>query len=321
MQNMNTKSIFQNIADEIFGDKFCRDHDVAAASRFFNSLISAEKWGVISYEQSNFFIAQETDDMDRITKLATMLPTKLTLTNTRSIVTQIDHGVEYNKKIKGHVEWESYGFFPSGDFRSWFQGALPLLNAGIINYYPNTVDFIIYPDGKEEKDISSTVSIADTCVWSGQIKNKEYQLSKISTLEIPYLYDVSLSDFGEISVENVDILKNFRQFFAKTITEIDFQKEKEVAEFQYDLSRNVRNIETAYKKEALKLAGSLTLGTLATVGASLFLFYDLNALYGTILGIAEGGGVVQAIQNIFAYQIEKVTLKNEDCYFLWLLHR
>lgn len=318
---MDVKSIFQNIADEIFGDKYYRNDDIAAVSRFFNSLISAEKWGVISYEQSNFFIAQETDDMDRITKLAAMLPTKLTLTNTRSIVTQIDHGVEYNKKIRGYVDWESYGFFPSGDFRGWFQGALPLLNAGIINYYPNTVEFIIYPDGNEEKDISSTVSILDTCAWSGQIKNTAYQLSKISTLEIPYLYDVPLSHFGEISVENMDILKNFRQFFAKTITEIDFQKKKEIAEFQYDLSRNVRNIETAYKKEALKLAGSLTLGTLATVGASLFLFHDINVLYGTILGVAEGGGIVQAIQNIFAYQIEKVTLKNEDCYFLWLLHK
>lgn len=318
---MNTKSIFQDIADEIFSSKLYRNDDIAAVCRFFNSLISAETWGTISYEQSNFFIAQKTDDMDRITKLATILPTKLTLTNTCSIVDQIDHGIEWNKELQRFVEWERCAFFPSGDFCSWFQGALPLLNAGIISYYPNTVDFILYPDGKEEKDTSCTVSVADTCAWSGQIKNNKYQLSKISTLEIPYLYDVSLSNFGEISVENMDILKNFRQFFAKSVTEIDFQKEKEIAEFQYDLSRNVRNIETAYKREALKLAGSLTLGTLATVGASLFLFHDFNALYGTILGVAEGGGVVQAIQNIFAYQIEKVALKNEDCYFLWLLHK
>ena len=179
---MNTKSIFQNIAGEIFGDKLYRNNDNAAMCHFFNSLISAEKWEIISNEQSNFFIAQKTDDMDRITKLATILPTKLTLTNTCSIVDQIDHGIEWNKELQRFIGWERYAFFPSGDFCSWLQGALPLLNAGIISYYPNTVDFILYPDGKEEKDTSCTVSVADTCAWSGQIKNNEYQLSKISTL-------------------------------------------------------------------------------------------------------------------------------------------
>lgn len=318
---MNTESVFQNIANEIFTDKLSKNNDKSAAMDFIYLLLEAERTGKISYKQSNFYIAQENENMDRITKLATLLPTKLTITNTCRIVSQIDHGVYRDARIGDSVEWERYCFLPSGDFRSWFRGALPLLNAGVISYYPNTVDFLIYPDGKEEKDKAFTVEATDTCACSGQIKNKDYQLAKIAELEIPYLYDVPLSDFGKISIENMDALNCFRRFFAKNITGIDFQKENEIAGFQYELSRNVKDIETAYKKESLKLAGSLALGTLATVGASLFLFHDFNALYGTILGVAEGGGILQAFQNIFAYQIEKVTLKNEDCYFLWLLRK
>ena len=318
---MNAESVFQNIADEIFADRLSKNDDKSAAIGFIYSLLEAERMGKISYKKSNFYIAQENDNMDNITKLATLLPTKLTITNMCSIVSQIDHGVYHDARIKGLVEWERYCFLPSGDFRSWLRGSLPLLNAGIISYYPNTVDFLIYPDGREEKDKEFTVEATDTCACNGQIKNKEYVLSKIAELEIPYLYDVPLSDFGKISIENMDALTTFRRFFAKTIAGIDFRKEKEITEFQYDLSRNVKNIETAYKKESLKLAGSLVLGTIATVGASLFLFHDFNALYGTILGVAEGGGILQSIQNIFAYQVEKVALKNEDCYFLWLLHK
>lgn len=321
MINMNTKSVYQSIADKIFSDEFYRNDNRAAACYFFNALISVEMWGGISYEQSNFFIIKETDNMDRITKLATLLPTKLTLTNTCRFITQIDHGVVYDDELKRWIDRETYAFLPSGNFLNWLQGTLPLLNAGIVSYFPNSVDFLLYPDGSEKKDTSFTVELDNTCAYYGQVKNKDYKLSKIAELRIPYIYDISLSDYGKITVENMDALKNFREFFAKNITGIDFQKEREIVDFQYDLSRSVKDIESAYKKEALKLAGSLVLGTLATVGASLFLFYDFDTFYGTILGVAEGGGILEACKNVFSYQIEKITLKNQDCYFLWLLHK
>ena len=169
--------------------------------------------------------------MDNITKLATLLPTKLTITNMCSIVSQIDHGVYHDARIKGLVEWERYCFLPSGDFRSWLRGSLPLLNAGIISYYPNTVDFLIYPDGREEKDKEFTVEATDTCACNGQIKNKEYVLSKIAELEIPYLYDVPLSDFGKISIENMDALTTFRRFLQKRSQELIFGKRKKSQSF------------------------------------------------------------------------------------------
>ena len=201
--NETLESVFQNIADEIFADRLSKNDDKSAAIGFIYSLLEAERMGKISYKKSNFYIAQENDNMDNITKLATLLPTKLTITNMCSIVSQIDHGVYHDARIKGLVEWERYCFLPSGDFRSWLRGSLPLLNAGIISYYPNTVDFLIYPDGREEKDKEFTVEATDTCACNGQIKNKEYVLSKIAELEIPYLYDVPLSDFGKISIENM----------------------------------------------------------------------------------------------------------------------
>ena len=47
------------------------------------------------------------------------------------------------------------------------------------------------------------------------------------TLDIPYIYDTSISDFSKITVNNIDSLKNFKRLFKKEILNIDFTKEKE----------------------------------------------------------------------------------------------
>lgn len=318
---MAIQSVFHPIAEEIFSDKACRGSDVAAAIHFVYSLVEAAHNGEINYENTNIFIVKENDDLDRISRLASLLPTKLTLTNVCQVVSQLDHGAYFDCENKCLVEWERYGFLPQQNFLKWFKGALPLLEEGIINYYPNTVTFLLYPDGSEKRDERLTIKTTSTCASCGQIINKDYQLSHVAKLEIPYLYDISLENFGKISIENVDVLNNFRSFFAKTIAGVDFSKQKELADFQYSLQREVKSIEMTLKKEALKLAGSLTIGALTTIGASLILFHNLGELYNVILGLSGGGGVLQACHNIFAYQIEKISIKNEDCYFLWLLHK
>ena len=75
-----------------------KNDDKSAAIGFIYSLLEAERMGKISYKKSNFYIAQENDNMDNITKLATLLPTKLTITNMCSIVSQIDHGVYHDAR-------------------------------------------------------------------------------------------------------------------------------------------------------------------------------------------------------------------------------
>ena len=318
---MGVQSIFQPLAEEIFSDKRYKDNDDAAAIHFVYSLVEAAYNGDINYDKANLFVMKENDDLDKISRLASLLPIKLTLTNVCQIVSQLDHGVYFDCEQKCLVEWEKYGFLPQQNFLKWFKGALPLLKEGIIDYYPNTITFLQYPDGSEKRDERLTIKTTSTCASCGQIINEDYQLSRIAELKIPYLYDISLENFGKISTENIDILNNFRSFFAKTIAGIDFTKKKEIADFQYSLQREVKGIEMSLKKEALKLAGSLTIGALTTIGASLMLFHNLGELYDVILGLSGGGGALQACHNIFAYQIEKISIKNEDCYFLCLLHK
>ena len=64
---MNAESVFQNIADEIFADRLSKNDDKSAAIGFIYSLLEAERMGKISYKKSNFYIAQENDNMDNIT--------------------------------------------------------------------------------------------------------------------------------------------------------------------------------------------------------------------------------------------------------------
>lgn len=71
----------------------------------------------------------------------------------------------------------------------------------------------------------------------------------------------------------------------------------------------------------MKTAKNLSIGTIAALGATLYLLTDPKELYQIIADITNGGIATLALKNIFNYTINKQTIKGKDCYFLWLLHR
>lgn len=138
---------------------------------------------------------------------------------------------------------------PERNFRKWLNGGLALLDEGIISYYPNTVTYLHYPGRIEIMDNEYTITPKSTCATFGKIVNEKYHLYKIADVKIPYLFDLPLDAFSRICIDNVDSLKQFGYFFAKNIAQIDFNKENEIADFEYSLHREVKEIEILLKKK------------------------------------------------------------------------
>lgn len=311
---MEIKDVFKkSIATKSLLDNY---HDLALPSRICYDLYSAVEAHQIKYDNANFYVLSEDSDINRIVKIATLMPSTITLTNLNSIVTQIDHGVWYENGQ--FIEYEVNCHLPSKEF---FLNYGDLLTEGIIQYYPNTAYYLIYPDGKEEWSKTNTIEHPNA-VLESETKESTLELFRnLITLDIPYIYDTSISDFSKITVNNIDSLKNFKRLFKKEILNIDFTKEKEKADFEYTMNSAVNQLGVKYKQENSKLRKNIIIGSIATVATSLLVFSDINQLTSCLAGLTEGAGLIHFMKQLFDFRVEKIALKDNDYYFLWLIKK
>ena len=179
----------------------------------------------------------------------------------------------------------------------------------------------INPDGKEEWSKTNTIEHPNA-VLESETKESTLELFRnLITLDIPYIYDTSISDFSKITVNNIDSLKNFKRLFKKEILNIDFTKEKEKADFEYTMNSAVNQLGVKYKQENSKLRKNIIIGSIATVATSLLVFSDINQLTSCLAGLTEGAGLIHFMKQLFDFRVEKIALKDNDYYFLWLIKK
>lgn len=270
----------------------------------------------INYDNANFFLLSEGANVDRIVRLSTLMPSPITLTNLNSHVCQIDHGVWYESGK--YLEYELNCHLPSEGF---FKKYGELLIEGIIQYYPNTAYYVMNPDEKNEWSKPYIIEHPNAVHETESINSVLHLFEKVLTLDIPYIDDPSITDFSKISINNIDSLNNFRRLFKKEILRIDFTKEKEKADFEYTLNSEVNQLGVKYKQECSRLRNNLLMGTIATVATSLLVFSDINQLTRCLAGLTEGTGLIHFIKKIYDFHIQRIAIKENDYYFLWLLKK
>ena len=321
---MEIKDIVRQAADS-FDTKL--RHGIPLEDMVCLELYQAANAGIINYDNAKFCVLDENADYDRIIKLSTLMPTPITLTNLNSTVTQIDHGVcldetmqnkNYHPATRGLSEYEVLCHLPKPGLIS---NCLDLFTEGIIQYYPNTAYYFYHPDGSEEFSRKNTIT------FSGGMIHDDYPttisksvIDAALTLNIPYIYDVPIHDYSNVTLENTDALARFRKFFWDNVVNVDWKNTKERGEFENELKANVGNIESLYKKEMLKFRKSLAIGAFATALVSLYVFPDSDELLKTIVGFSGGTGLLHFLTSILDFCVEKVTIKEMDCYFLWVCH-
>lgn len=290
--------------------------DILLSTSVCYDLFSSFFSNQINYDNASFYLITEGSNVDRIVRLSTLMPSPITFTNLNSSVYQMSHGV-WNENGK-NIEWELNCHLPSEGF---FKNYGELLAEGIIQYYPNTAYYIINPDGSCEWSKRYTIDHPNTVYEAGSINSISRLFDKVITLDIPYIDAPSITDFSKITIDNIDSLNNFRRLFKKEILNIDFSKEKEKAELECTLNDSVNQLGVKYKQECSKLKKSLLVGTVATVATSLLIFSDINQLLNCLSGLTEGTGLIYFIKTIYDFHIEKIAIKENDLYFLWLLKK
>lgn len=295
-------------------DLYVSDYSLATLSR---DLHAAHRCGFLTYGDSNVFVIREQADAERIVKLSTILPDPLSITFGECTAHTIDKEFDFCNPKNGAVsEYDVYCHLPQLDYPRWFQESLPLLQNGLLKYYPN----VFY----EEINSSGHTLIkydhfsASRLTWDTNYNINNY-VNKILTLEIPYFYDVPLEKYIDVVFENRDSLNTFRRYFDKEIVNVDLCQRNELIDFEYELNRQVSSITNLYKSECLKLIKGLTIGTLSTITAVMLAFSSADKLIEAIIGASGAAGLIPALTNFIDFNISKMRLKSKDLYFLWLL--
>lgn len=283
-------------------------------------LYQAFSAGLIDYDNANYYVLNQNSNIDRTLKLSVLMPDTITLTNINPVVSQIDHGIYFDPEkvnennLRGDCEYEVFCHIPQKEL---ITRCPELFTEGIIQYYPNIAYYFLNDDGSVTLSKKNIVDSPRGILEASATSNTDIFNAAIS-LDIPYIYDVPISDYGKIALDNLDALQTFRKFFGKTILNIDLNKNNERIDFEYELRKSINELTTSYKKECLKLKRNVTIGTLTTICLSIVAFSDFNELLKCISGISGGAGLTKLLSDIFDFRIEKVKLKGNDCYFLWL---
>lgn len=301
------------------------NNDLIASSIFCAKMCSAQKQGIITYENEKFFIAEDNDDMDKLIRLAVFMPEVLTITNISSKVYKIDGSVFFSKETERMHEYELYCCLPERRFINWFLKTRELFENGLVKYYPNTLEIIKDVNGLDVANDSYMIKKEETyctgCAVSGTIENTSYPLSEIIKIEIPYIYDISLETFTQIVLDNLDQLKRFQIFFSANALNIDPNNKAEKLAFQYELQQNVLQIANAYKTDIAKVVKSFVMSSLHTLTVYLLICPDKEILLQNIIGLIGGYGILNIGSSIYDLKINKIKIKENACYLLWLFSK
>jgi hypothetical protein len=270
----------------------------------------------INYDNADFYIISEATDVDRIVRLATLMPSTVTFTNLNNTVVQIDHGIwhDHNEIISYEVDCH----LPDNHF---FRNYKTLLTEGVIQYYPNTAYYIEHPNGKTEWSKVNTIEHPNAVIELNEQAPPSDLLNQMLSFEIPYLFETPIEDFSKIVIQNMDALRTFKSMFNKELCSLDMTKQKEKSDFEWTMNSEVKRIANDYRRESLKLKKNLIIGSIATATSVLLVLSDIGQLTSVLSSLTGGAGIYKLINDTVDFHINKTKIKEENYYFLWLLKK
>jgi hypothetical protein len=157
----------------------------------------------------------------------------------------------------------------------------------------------------------------------GDIMLSNSEFAPILNIELPVLESIDFDTLFKLMADFPDELCAFRDFLHSSVEQMlnaatgstDFAHN--CRKIERDIREHLRKLESDYKKTRLKTAFSLT--GCAVVSWMLALYCILRGK-GDILTILGPGGMVFTLSAAYSeYLIQRLSLKNDPAYFLWLL--
>ena len=213
----------------------------------------------------------------------------------------------------------------------WLQVGRPLLIEGNLFYSPH-FDYEGPVDEKRRPLVSSFTSLRDALIVNRRVLDRLSKKSlkaglvkPILQLELPILEQVDLSTFAKITVDENELLANFRTFLHRQLLGIDASRgsngyKADLDKLSLDIADAVRRLDSETQKMSLKGWFQATGAVVATCTA-LLIALDQPTL-ASFASVGGGGGalwlVTKAMEEILSRQRD---LKDLPVFYMWLLSK
>jgi hypothetical protein len=229
----------------------------------------------------------------------------------------------------------------------WIVDAAPFVQAGDVAYYPlieqqqyatasyskseaysGTRGFDMFRCWKSPHQIGQPLSFKATHAGlpDGEALLTEPDLAPLLNLELPVLEEISFDALFRVMADYPDELCSFRNLLYSCVDEIgtaavgsnEFYAACRKIERQ--IQDGVRKLRSDYKKARIAAAFSLT--GCAVASWTLALYCILGTGGGDILRVLGPGGIAYTASAAYSqYLVKTLELRDNPCYFLWVLGR
>lgn len=276
---------------------------------------------------NSIYITKDDNDLSYITKRCFLISDGLTLSckSRKSIRFNVDYSTENDGYSTGYYSFNNN----LNKLGIWIQQSRSLLIDGKLSYYPNTYAYTYddkgYMSMKNVKTLTDLTNVSDSMISSHKLTTISSDCNNINfepvlALDIPIIDSIDLESFCNISLDNAESLNNFQTFLKHRLLSIDTITQSEIEKLSLELKLQLNDIKSNYKNTIYKYHMNTLIGGISTVTALLFLIApDISSLIQGAIGVSSTCGLLSFLKSSANYFIEKNSLKNKNCYFLWVI--
>lgn len=319
------KNFFKNISKEIY------ESPEKLASEFLYYLMhNFSQNNICDYNNANVIIVNNENSLEHVTKRCILISEQLFISNNPCLLPK----KIYKDIGKNFIAYEYFSYNNNlSSLGKWIQNSKALLINGMVTYIPN--GYINYYDcdaygsytyGGTFNEYINNVSVTNEILSSSKkiitiSKNKSFNyIEPILSLNIPILDNIDMEDFSNITLENLDELQNFQTYLKYELLSIDNNNKTALEKLSLNLQLQVNDIKHKYNNTIYKYRINSAINCVATITAVLFCINpNISEVIKVAAGIGSGYGLINFLRSNQDYFALNENLKNNNCYFLWLL--
>lgn len=323
--NNNIKKFFNDIDKSIF------DNPTELAKHFLYHSIHC-KPNEIDTKDSNIAILSDDNSLNYITKRALLISSNLLLSNKSATPTNIH--IDRSASASGYI-YKYYTF--NNDLNAlgiWLQQARSLIINGNITYIPHSYGYCYDCDGAGNylyggytETLTTLDDLPKHIIKSKKLITTTHNLHSlflepVLNIQIPIIDDVDLETFSNITLDNLDAACNFQTYLQSTILEMNDLSAKNCAKVSTELQLQLNDIQRLYNKTINKYMVNSAVGCVTTITAVLLCCTpNISEAIKIAAGVSSTCGLIPFLQS----NIERFTLndslKDNNCYYLWVLQK
>lgn len=282
---------------------------------------------------SNISILSDDESLDFITKRSLLISDNLLLSNKsiKHVRIYSDHSLSDSERVTSY-HTRNNNLYALG---VWLKNVRSLLINGNITYIPCSYKVTFERGGLDwtfrstkkrfniNSNLHNNIIQSKKLICSSSEITSSY-LKPVLSLEIPIIDDVDLETFSNITLDNLDSAKRFQNYLKLSIldTNANDLSDRMLAKISLDIQSQLDDMQHMYQKTIDRYRLSSTISCVSTITAVLLCINaNIPEVIKIVSGISSGCGLVPFLQsNIERFSLTD-SLKDNKCYYLWVLQK